>query len=107
NQQYVGKRLNEIAEMRGEHWVDTVMDLLLSERQRISTIYFKMSEENVRLQLQQPWIKVSSDAGGVDPAWSKPEGPIHPRSYGTFTRVLGKYVREEGLLTWEEAIRKS
>jgi N-acyl-D-amino-acid deacylase len=107
NQQYVGKRLNEIAEMRGEHWVDTVINLLASERQRISTIYFKMSEENVRLQLQQPWIKISSDAGGVDPAWAKSEGPIHPRSYGTYTRVLGKYVREEGLLTWEEAIRKS
>jgi N-acyl-D-amino-acid deacylase len=107
NKQYVGKRLNEIAEMRGEHWVDTVMNLLLSERQRISTICFKMSEEIVRLQLQQPWIKISSDAGGVDPAWAKPEGPIHPRSYGTFTRVLGKYVREEGILTWEEAIRKS
>jgi N-acyl-D-amino-acid deacylase len=107
NQQYVGRRLNEIAEMRGEHWVDTVINLLISERQRIATIYFKMSEENVRLQLQQPWIKISSDAGGVDPAWAKAEGPIHPRSYGTYTRVLGKYVREEGLLSWEEAVRKS
>jgi N-acyl-D-amino-acid deacylase len=107
NQQYVGKRLNEIADMRGEHWVDSVMDLLLAEQQRISTIYFKMSEDNVRLQLQQPWIKVSSDAGGVDPEWAAPEGPLHPRGYGTFTRVLGKYVREEGILTWEEAIRKS
>jgi N-acyl-D-amino-acid deacylase len=106
NQQYVGKRLSEIVELRGEHWVDTVVHLLVSERQRISTIYFKMSEENVRLQLQQPWIKISSDAGGVDPSWAKPEGPIHPRSYGTFTRVLGKYVREEKLLTLEDAIRK-
>ena len=107
HQQYVGKRLNEIAEMRGEHWVETVMDLLLAEKQRISTIYFKMSEDNVRLQLQQPWIKVSSDAGGVDPEWAEAEGPTHPRGYGTFTRVLGKYVREEGILSWEEAIRKS
>ncbi len=107
NLQYVGKRLDEIAEIRGAHWVDTVMDLLLSEQQRISTIYFNMTEENLRLQIQQPWIKISSDAGGVDPSWARPEGPIHPRGYGTYPRVLRQYVREEGLLTWEEAIRKS
>jgi N-acyl-D-amino-acid deacylase len=106
NQQFVGKRLSEIAEMRQQHWVDTVIDLLIAERQGIATIYFMMNEDNLRLQIQQPWVKVSSDAGGVDPAWAEPEGPIHPRGYGTFPRVLQKYVREEGLLTWEEAIRK-
>ena len=58
------------------------------------------------MQIQQPWIKVSSDAGGLDPAWAEPEGPTHPRAYGTFPRVLRQYVREEGVLTWEEAIRK-
>lgn len=104
NQQYVGKRLPEIAEMRGEEWVDTVRALLLSEQQRISTIYFMMSEDNLKLQLQQPWIKISSDAGGIDPAGQTL--PVHPRAYGTFTRVLGKYVREEGVLTLEDAIRK-
>jgi N-acyl-D-amino-acid deacylase len=106
NKQYVGKRLSEIAEMRGEHWVDSVIDLLLSERQGIATIYFMMTEDNLRMQIQQPWVKVSSDAGGVDSSWAEPEGPLHPRGYGTFPRVLRKYVREEGLLTWEEAIRK-
>ena len=65
-----------------------------------------MSEENVRLQLQQPWIKISTDAGGVDPAWAIPMGPTHPRSYGTYTRVLGKYVRDEGVITLEDAVRK-
>lgn len=106
NQQYIGKRLAEIADERGEHWVDTAVQLLLSEEQRIGTIYFKMSEENVKLQLQQPWNKISTDAGGYDPAWGKPLGPVHPRSYGTYPRVLGHYVREEKTLSLEDAIRK-
>ncbi|MEM7030427.1 MAG: D-aminoacylase [Chloroflexota bacterium] len=106
NQQYVGKRLSEIAEMRGQDWADAAMDLLISEGQRIGTIYFSMSEDNVRVQLQQPWIKVSTDAGGFDPEWGKKLGPTHPRAYGTYTRVLGKYVREEGIITLEDAIRK-
>ncbi|MCW3978794.1 MAG: amidohydrolase family protein, partial [Candidatus Bathyarchaeota archaeon] len=101
----VGKRLSEIAEMRGQEWVDAALDLLASEQQRISTIYFFIDEENIKLQLRQPWIKVSTDAGGVDPAWAEARGPIHPRSYGTFPRVLGKYVREEGVITLEEAVR--
>ena len=70
NQQYVGKRLTEIAEMRNQHWTDATIDLLVSEQQRIGTIYFKISEENIRLQLQLPWIKVSTDAGGFDPEWA-------------------------------------
>jgi dihydroorotase/N-acyl-D-amino-acid deacylase len=104
NKQYIGKHLTAISEERGEAWPDTVRYLLLSEMQRISTIYFMMSEDNVRLQLQQPWIKISTDAGGLDPATAST--PVHPRAYGTYTRVLGKYVREEGVLTWEDAIRK-
>jgi N-acyl-D-amino-acid deacylase len=106
NQQYTGKRLNEIAEMRNEHWIDTIMNLLISEQQRVMTVYHEMSEDNLRLQIQQPWIKISSDAGGMDPVWAASEGPTHPRAYGNFPRVLGKYVRDEGLLTWEDAIRK-
>ncbi|UCC65387.1 MAG: amidohydrolase family protein, partial [Anaerolineae bacterium] len=106
NQPYVGQRLSTIAAMRGQDWVDAVLDLLLSEGQRISTIYFMIQEENLRLQLQQPWIKISTDAGGFDPAWAKAFGPYHPRAYGTYTRVLGRYVREAGLLTLEDAVRK-
>ena len=106
NKQYTGKRLSEIAEMRGQEWVDAVFDLLSSEEQRISTIYFFIAEENIKLQLQQPWIKISTDAGGVDPAWAKGRGPVHPRSYGTYPRVLGKYVREENVITLEDAVRK-
>ena len=106
NKQYAGMRLHEIAEARNQHWVDTVIDLLADEGQRISTIYFKMSEENIKLQLQQPWNKISTDAGGLDPAWAKEHGPVHPRAYGTYPRVLGKYVREEKVITLEDAVRK-
>lgn len=106
NQQYVGKRLSEIAEMRGQSWVDAAIDLLISEQQRIGTVYFMMSEDNIRLQLQQEWMKVSTDAGGMDPAWAKAVGPVHPRAYGTYPRVLGKYVREERVISLEDAIRK-
>src|SRR5204863_3968404 len=104
--QYAGKRLSEIATMRGQRWLDAVIELLLSERHRIFTIYFGMDETNVALGLRQPWVKISTDAGGVDPAWAKDLGPTHPRVYGTYPRVLAKYVREEKLLTLEEAIRK-
>jgi N-acyl-D-aspartate/D-glutamate deacylase len=103
---YVGKRLSEIAEERGQHWLDTVFDLLLVEGRNIFTIYFVMHEDNLRLQLRQPWIKISTDAGGVDPAWAAERGPLHPRAYGTYPRVLGKYVREERVLTLEDAVRK-
>ena len=106
NKQYVGKRITEIAAMRGQDWIDATFDLLLSEEDRISTIYFSMSEENVRRQLALPWIKISTDAGGHDPAWSAPYGPVHPRGYGTYPRVLGRYVRDEQVLSLEDAIRK-
>ncbi len=106
NQQYVGKRLTEIAALRDQEWVDTVMDLILSEEGWISTIFFQMDEDNLRLQLMQPWIKISTDAGGFDPEWAIPMGPYHPRAYGTYPRVLGKYVREEGIIGLEDAVRK-
>ncbi|MBX3010286.1 MAG: D-aminoacylase [Caldilineaceae bacterium] len=106
NQQYVGKRLSEIAAMRSQEWVDAAFDLFLSEGQRISTIYFMMTDDNLRLQLQQPWIMIGTDAGGLDPTWAKPLGPYHPRAYGTYTRVLGRFVRDEKVLPLEDAVRK-
>ncbi|SVC88505.1 uncharacterized protein METZ01_LOCUS341359, partial [marine metagenome] len=104
NQQYVGLKLSEISRMRGQDWFDTVCDLVLSERQSISTIYFAMTEDNLRLQLQQPWIKISTDAGGYDPGWGRPFGPVHPRGYGTYPRVLGRFVREQRVITLEDAV---
>jgi dihydroorotase/N-acyl-D-amino-acid deacylase len=70
----------------------------------IGTIYFMMTDDNLKLQMQQPWIKFGTDASGEDP--DKPQGLVHPRSYGTYTRILGKYVREDRVMRLEEAIRK-
>jgi dihydroorotase/N-acyl-D-amino-acid deacylase len=106
NRQYAGHSLAEIAVMRGQDWLDAAIDLLIAEEQRIFTVYFMMSEENLRLNLQQPWMKISTDAGGMDPAWAAANGPTHPRSYGTYPRVLGHYVRGEAILTLEDAVRK-
>jgi dihydroorotase/N-acyl-D-amino-acid deacylase len=104
NRQYMAKRLSEIATAMNKHWIDAAMDLVLSERQRVGTIYFMMDESNVRMQLQQPWIKIGTDAGGIDPDSAR--GLTHPRAYGTYTRILGKYVREEQVVPLEDAIRK-
>jgi len=100
-----GKYLADIATEMGSEWVDALIDLIISEEGTDpSTIYFLASEDNVRLQLTQPWMKFGTDAGGANPAAS---GALtHPRAYGTFPRILGKYVREEGLMPLEEAIRK-
>lgn len=106
HQEFVGKRLTEIAAARGQVWIDAALDLLAAERQTIATIYFNMTEDNLELQLRQPWIKISTDAGGFDPAWAAERGPVHPRGYGTYPRVLGKYVREEGVIGLEDAVRK-
>ena len=104
NKKYVGKRLSEVATTMHKDWMDAAMDLILSERRRVETIYFMMSEDNVKLQLAQPWIKIGTDAPGIDPDHAK--DLAHPRSYGTFPRILGKYVREEHVMSLEEAVRK-
>lgn len=105
NKPYIGKRLSEIAEDRGTNPVDTIMDLLAEEKQPINTIFFKMSEENTALQIRQPWVKVSTDGRGTSPEYAG-DGPIHPRGYGTYPRVFRRYVREQKILIWEEAVRK-
>ena len=105
NAQYIGKRLSEIATMMNKPWDEAAMDLLISERQRIGTVYFLMSEDNVKLNLAQPWMKFGTDAGGADPDSAR--SLTHPRAYGTYTRILGRYVRDEKVLPLEEAVRKS
>ncbi len=103
---YLGRSLEEVAAERQQHWVDCTLDLLAAEGQNIFCFYFEMSEENVRRQMALPWIKFSTDAGGVDPAGLGEQGLLHPRAFGTYTRVLGHYVRDEGVLRLEDAIRK-
>ncbi|HWV34473.1 MAG TPA: amidohydrolase family protein, partial [Thermomicrobiales bacterium] len=103
---YRGWRLSAIADDLGLDWPETVLTLLEREQQRIFTMYLGMSEENIKRQVQQPWIKFSTDAGGFDPIVAAEFGPTHPRSYGTYTRVIGRFVRDYGWLTLEDAVRK-
>jgi N-acyl-D-aspartate/D-glutamate deacylase len=104
NQPYIGKRLSEIAQMKNEDYLDAAMDLILSEHSRVETTYFMMNEDNVKLQLRQPWIKIGTDAGGPDP--DSIRALVHPRTFGNYPRVLGKYVRDERVIPLEDAIRK-
>jgi dihydroorotase/N-acyl-D-amino-acid deacylase len=99
-----GLRLPEIAQALGTTWADAVVDLTLAEQNRLSKITFGMDEKNVAMQLRKPWVMIGSDAGGFDPDSAK--GLTHPRAYGTFARVLGKYVREDSVFTLEEAVRR-
>jgi dihydroorotase/N-acyl-D-amino-acid deacylase len=101
---YEGKRVSEIASDMGKPWPDAVIDLILSEGRDVSKINFTMAEDNVKMQIVKPWVIIGTDAGGVDPDSTKVV--VHPRSYGTYPRILGRYVREQKLLTLEDAVRK-
>jgi dihydroorotase/N-acyl-D-amino-acid deacylase len=103
NQQWEGQRLAAVAEAQDRPWTETALDLIASEG-GISTVYFAMSEQNMRLKLQQPWIKFGTDAGARNPETAR--SLTHPRAYGTYPRILSKYVREDGVLPLEDAIRK-
>ncbi len=105
NKRFEGKRLSEIAAALGKNWAETMIDLNVDEELGLGEILFLMSEENIRLQLQQPWIKFGTDAASVDPATA--EGMTHPRAYGNYPRLLGRYVREQHVLTLEDAVRKA
>ncbi|HEY4659827.1 MAG TPA: D-aminoacylase [Gemmatimonadaceae bacterium] len=104
-QQFEGKRLTEIAQAMGKDWADVMIDLNVAENAQLNEILFLMSEENLRSQLRQPWIKFGTDAGALDPATAR--AMTHPRAYGNYPRLLGKYVREERVLTLEDAVRKA
>src|SRR5256884_716852 len=101
-----GKTLAQVAKMRGKDPIDTAMDLVAEDESRIGTVYFIMSEENVKKELRKPWISFGSDE-----ASQAPEGPFlksnpHPRAYGNFARVLGKYCRDEKVLPMPDAIHR-
>ena len=101
---YEGKLLSDIAADMGKPWPEAVIDLIVSEGRDLSKINFTMSEDNVKMQIKWPWVIIGTDAGGVDPDSTKTV--VHPRAYGTYPRILGRYVREEKLFTLEEAVRK-
>src|SRR5713226_4897727 len=101
-----GKSLAEVAKMRGKDPITTIMDLIAEDESRIDTIYFLMSEENVKKEMAKPWISFGSDEASQAPEGVFLKSNPHPRAYGNFARVLGKYARDEKVITLSEAVRR-
>jgi N-acyl-D-amino-acid deacylase len=101
-----GKSLAEVARLRGKSPEETAMDLVIEDGSRVGTVYFLMSEENVQKQIRLPWVSFCSDSGSLAPEGVFLKSSCHPRAYGSFARLLGKYVREEQVIPLEEAVRR-
>src|SRR6266571_3778963 len=101
-----GKTLAEVAKMRSKDPIDTAMDLMAEDGSRIGTIYFMISEANIKKELAKPWISFGSDEASQAPEGVFLKSNPHPRAYGNFARVLGKYVRDEKVVSLTEAIRR-
>jgi N-acyl-D-amino-acid deacylase len=101
-----GKTLQEVADERGADPAETAIDLVIEDDSRVDAVYFMMSEENVRRKVQKPWVSFGSDAGAPATEGVFMNSNPHPRAYGNFSRLLGKYVRDEKLITLQEAIRR-
>jgi N-acyl-D-amino-acid deacylase len=101
-----GKTLAAVAKKRGTSAEDSAMDLVIEDDSRVDTIYFLMSEENVRQQIKLPWVSFGSDEASPTPEGVFLKANPHPRAYGNFARFLGKYVRDEQLVPLEAAIRR-
>ena len=103
---YTGKTLSEVAKIHGKTPEETAMDLVIADGSRVGTVYFLMSEENVKKGIALPYMSFGSDAGSSAPEGVFLESSTHPRAYGNFSRILGKYVRDEKVISLEEAIYK-
>lgn len=101
-----GKSLAEVSQIRGTSPEETAMDLVIQDGSRVGTVYFLMSEENVKKQIALPYMSFGSDAGSMAPEGVFLKSSTHPRAYGNFARLLGKYVRDEKVIPMEEAIYK-
>ena len=101
-----GKSLAEVAALRGKSPEETAMDLVIEDHTRVETIYFVMSDDNVRKEIKQPWVSFGSDEGSLAPEGAFLKSNCHPRAYGNFARLLGRYVRDEKLIPLAEAIRR-
>ena len=101
-----GKTLGEVARLKGKSPEETAIDLVIEDDSRVGTIYFLMSEENVKKQIKLPWVSFCSDTGSFAPEGVFLKSNPHPRGYGSFARLLGKYVRQEKVITLAEAIRR-
>ena len=106
NTLYKGKRLDEVARLHGKNADETVVDLIVRDKSRIEAIYYLQSEDNIRKIIQLPYVSFGSDAGSEAATKTNLEEGTHPRTYGTFARVLGRYVRDEKLVSLEEVIRR-
>jgi len=103
---YVGKTLQEVADERGTDPAITAMDLVVEDDSRVDAVYFLMSEENVRRKISKDWVSFGSDAGAPAAEGVFLQSGPHPRTYGNFARLLGKYVRDERVISLQEAIRR-
>ena len=103
---YTGKTLTEVAKIHGKSPEETAMDLVIADGSRVETVYFLMSEENLKKQIALPYMSFGSDAASQAPEGVFLNSSAHPRTYGNFSRLLGKYVRDEQIISIEEAIRK-
>lgn len=101
-----GKTLMEVAKLRGKSPEETAMDLVIDDDSRVQCIYFSMNEANIRKEIAKPWISFGSDEASLSPEGVFLKSNPHPRAYGNFSRLLGKYVRDEKIITLEEAIRR-
>jgi len=101
-----GKTLAEVAALRGKSPAETAMDLVIEDNGRVETVYFLMSEDNVKKQVALPWMSFCSDAQSMAPEGVFMKSNPHPRAYGNFARLLGKYVRDEKIIPLEEAVRR-
>ena len=101
-----GKTLTEVAKMRGKSPEETALDLVIQDGSRVGTVYFLMTEENIKKQIKLPYMSFGSDAGTMSPEGVFSKNSTHPRAFGNFARLLGKYVREENVISLEEAIYK-
>ncbi|MEM8969719.1 MAG: amidohydrolase family protein [Bacteroidota bacterium] len=104
--QYVGQTVAEIANQRGTSPAETIIDLVVQNEGDIGTVYFLMNEENVKKQIKLPYMTFGSDARSIAAEGANLESSTHPRTYGNFARLLGKYVREEQVISLEEAIHR-
>jgi N-acyl-D-amino-acid deacylase len=101
-----GKTLTEIAAIRGTSPEETVMDLIIDDGSNVSAVFFSMSEDNLRKQIALPWMAFGSDGKSMAPEGVSLKSATHPRAYGNFARLLGRYVRDEKVIPLEEAVRR-
>lgn len=101
-----GKTLADVAAMRGKSPVDTVIDLVIEDGSRVETVYFIINEDNIRKEIQLPWVSLGSDAASMAPEGVFLKSSTHPRAYGNFAKFMGQYVLEEGLIPLPEGVRR-